>query len=115
MIGVVMCMKRQKTLKRITIFQILYCTCCVLSCILFLIHDHTENYRLHELGMLFMFGWIINPIGPITLIVGLLDHIPTHEAKEVSPKWIWFILWPVIDTILWIVSGGIMVKVTGGV
>jgi len=108
-----------KRLKILTIFQILYCIFCVLSCTFFWIYDCTENYWLFGLGVLSMYGWCVNPIGPITLIGGLSTYWKERKNEEdrniVGMKWIWFLIWPVVDSVLFFVSGDIMVGITGGV
>lgn len=112
-------MNTLKRLKRLTIFQILYCSFCVLSCIFFWIYESTENDRLLSLGILSMYGWCVNPIGPITLIGGLRTYWKERKNEEdrnlIGIKWIWFLIWPVIDTVLYVVSAGMMVGITGGV
>lgn len=112
-------MSTLKRLRVLTIFQALYCGFCALSCVLFLIYDRTEYDWLLFFGILSMYGWCINPIGPVTLILGLRTYLRERKNEVyrnlIGFKWVCFLVWPVIDTVLYIVSGVTMVGVTGGV
>ena len=66
-----------------------------------------------------LFGWIINPIGLITLIVGLILYfseksVPDNQIK-IGFKWIWFVMFFIIDLLLYLTSAVLSVVFTGGV
>lgn len=112
-------MKTLKRLKVLTRFQILYCICCLLSCVCWWVYDAARSDWTLFLGILSMYGWCFNPIGPITLVMGLRTYLQERRnllmRERIGIQWIWFLIWPVIDTVLYVVSAGMMVEVTGGV
>lgn len=66
-----------------------------------------------------MYGFIVNPIGLISVIVGLKffysEKGNTESRKIIGNKWIWYILFLVIDVLLYITAGLLTVVYTGGV
>ena len=71
------------------------------------------------LGNILLSGWIINPIGLITLIVGLIPYVsekrvPDNRTK-IGCKWIWFVVFFIIDFLIYLTSAVLMVVLTGGV
>ena len=71
------------------------------------------------LGNILLSGWIINPIGLITLIVGLIlyvseKRVPDNRTK-IGCKWIWFVVFFIIDFLIYLTSAVLMVVLTGGV
>ena len=112
-------MKTLKALRISSVFQAVYCFFCVLSSVLFLIYKSTDMDILVGLGVLAMYGWSINPVGPVTLAVGMVlfsgERKDPVQKERIGKKWLWFIAWFVIDTVLWVLAGGLMVGITGGV
>lgn len=66
-----------------------------------------------------IYGWIINPIGLISIVVGLILFFSEKDKDEnrkiIDKKWIWFIVFFVIDTLLYLTAGILTVAFTGGV
>ena len=69
--------------------------------------------------MLSSYGWIINPIGILTIVLGLSFYFSERNQegakKIIGKKWGWFILLFIIDTLLYITCAVLMVVLTGGV
>lgn len=88
---------------------------------------HDEKGDLHSidfdvffsLGNILVYGWIINPIGLISVVVGLMLFFSEKGVDEnrqiIGKKWIWFILFFVIDILLYLTAGVLTVAFTGGV
>lgn len=112
-------MKTLKYLRKATIFQWVFIGSCVLSSALFLLHAATDVHLFVGLGILAMYGWIINPVGPVGLYFGLKAYLTERTDPDwhriIGKRWHWFIAWIILDTILFVVAVGIMVAVTGGV
>ncbi len=111
-------MKTIKWLKISIILQSIYAFFCIFSTICFTINRYLGIYKFFSLGMISTYGWIINPTGILTIVLGLSFYFfekNKEDAKKViGKKWVWFIVLFVIDTLLYITCGGLMVVLTGG-
>ncbi|WP_458464078.1 hypothetical protein [Paenibacillus sp.] len=112
-------MKTIKWLKASIFLQIIYAFFCIFSTICFAINHHWGIYNFFSLGMLSAYGWIINPTGILTIVLGLSFYF-SEKGKEnaekiIGRKWAWFVWFFIIDTLLYITCGGLMVIFTGGV
>lgn len=115
-------MKNIKTIKwlRISIIlQVIFTSFCISSLICLLIHKYFNIDVFFSLGNVLIYGWIINPVGLITLITGLIlffiDKKDIKNSTVIGKKWIWFILFFIFDIILYLISGVLLVTITGGV
>ena len=66
-----------------------------------------------------MYGWIMNPIGLLSSVIGLFIFFSEKSAAEnrniIQKKWIWFIVFFIIDILLYLTAGALTVVFTGGV
>ena len=111
-----------KTLKAIKITSILngiFCFFCVASIVCFAINRYFDLRVFFDIANILIYGWIINPVGIISFVVCLmlfLTECKSSEAKQVmEKKWIWIFIWPIITTLLYLVSSILTVAFTGGV
>ena len=111
-------MKTLKAIKTATIWNCIFCFSCVLSTVCLAIAEGYDS-RLFDVGMIAVYGWMVNPFPIISCIRCLTVYLAERKnpmyQQMIGRKWVWIILWPVITTVLWIVSGGLFVKFTGGV
>lgn len=108
-----------KWLKISIILQVIFALFCISSLVCILVYKYSHTDIFLSLCILSMYGWIINPTGLITIIIGLTFFFIDKKDKEsritIGKKWIWFILFFVFDTLLYLVSIGEFVAITGGV
>ena len=116
-------MKTLKALKITSILNGIFCLCCILFLACLAINRYCalgeiENV-ISTINRIFLWGWIINPIGIVSFIVCLTLFVVERRdqvAKQViGLKWIWIFIWPIITTVLYFLSIGLMVDITGGV
>ena len=112
-------MKTIKWLKISAILHVFYCFFCISSLLCYAINRYLDIHIFFYLGNILLFGWIINPIGLITLIVGLILYfseksVPDNQIK-IGFKWIWFVMFFIIDLLLYLTSAVLTVVFTGGV
>lgn len=112
-------MKTIKWLKISVILQVFYYFFCISSSLCFAINRYLDIHIFYSLGNILLFGWIINPIGLITLIVGLILYfseksVPDNQIK-IGFKWIWFVMFFIIDLLLYLTSAILTIVFTGGV
>ena len=96
-----------KTIKWLKISIVLHCIFslfCSASSLCFAIHRCFDLRIFFTLGNFLVYGWIINPIGFISVVVGLIFFF-TEKGKEenrkiIGKKWIWFAVFFVIDILL---------------
>ena len=112
-------MKTVKLLKISIVLQSIFAFFCVASSLCFGIHRYFDIDLFFSLGTILLYGWIINPIGPLSLILGLIfffsEKGEDENRKIIEKKWIWFILFFVIDILLYLTAGVLLVHFTGGV
>ena len=107
-------MQTIKWLKISIILQIIYAFFCIASSLCFAINRYFDLDLFFSLGNILVSGWSINPIGLISVVVGLIIFL-TEKDKIIGKKWIWFILFFIIDIILYLTSAVLTVVFTGGV
>ena len=112
-------MKTMKWLKIAAFLQAVFVFCCVFSNICFALYRWLDMRPFFGIASVLLYGWMVNPTGPVTLIVGMkrfLSERPDPEYREqIGKKWLWFPVWFVFDLLLWVVSSVVMVALTGGV
>lgn len=112
-------MKTMKWLKISVILQIVYVFFCISSISCFAITRYFDVNGFFALGNILIYGWIINPTGFVTLIVGFIFFFAEKGIEEyrktIGDRWIWFILFFVFDILLYLVSAYFLVFLTGGV
>lgn len=112
-------MKTIKWLKTSIVLQSIFAFFCISATLCFAIHSYSDLDIFFSLGNILVYGWIINPIGLISVIVGLKFFFSEKRADEhrkiIGKKWLWFILFFIIDIILYLTAGVLMVVFTGGV
>lgn len=111
-------MKTIKWLKISIILQSIYIFSCIFSTICFAINHYLGRYKFFSLGMLAIPGWLLNPTGILTIALGLSFYFSEKSNEDfkkiIGKKWIWFIVFFVIDTFLYLACGGMMAVLTGG-
>ncbi len=112
-------MKTIKALKITSVLQGIFCLCCVATVACLWVYRLTGNWDIFALGNLFMFVWIVNPVALISFCICLSTYLEERkqpDAKEkIGAKWVWILVWPLITTAFYLVSGGLFVVLTGGV
>lgn len=112
-------MKTIKALKTVTIWNCIFCFSCILSVICLAINHYCNTNALSLIGAISVYGWMVNPI-PLILCIRCFKLYLKERKDELTKqaigwKWIWIFVWPIITTILWLLSGGLFVMFTGGV
>lgn len=112
-------MKTIKWLKVSVILQAIFVFFCISSLLCFVVNRYMDIDIFFSLGNILLYGWIINPIGLIILIVGLIlyfseKRVPDKRTK-IGRKWIWFVLFFIIDLLLYLISAVLTVVLIGGV
>lgn len=112
-------MRTLKWLKTAAVLQAVFVFSCVSSNVCFALYRRLDMRIFFNIATVLLYGWMVNPTGPLTLIVGLkrfLSERPNSEyCEQIGKKWLWFPVWFVFDLLLWIVSSVVMVTLTGGV
>ena len=112
-------MKTIKWLKISIVLQSIFAFFCVSSSLCFAINRYLDLRSFFTLGNILIFGWIINPIGLISVVVGFILFFSEKDIEQnrriIGKKWIWFILFLVIDILLYLTAGVLTVAFTGGV
>ena len=112
-------MKTIKWLKTSIVLQSIFLFFCIASSLCLAINRYFDAKIFFTLGNALIYGWIINPIGLISVVVGLIIFFSEKRLegnrKIIGKKWIWFILFFVIDILLYLTAGVLMVAFTGGV
>ena len=111
-------MRTIKWLKISIILQSIYIFFCIFSTICFAINRYLGIYKFFSLGLLSTYGWIINPTGILTVVLGMSFYSSEKGNEDfkkiIGKKWIWFIVFFIIDTFLYLACGGMMAVLTGG-
>ena len=112
-------MKTIKWLKISIALQSILAFFCIASSLCFAINRYFDLSIFFTLGNILIYGWIINPIGLISVVVGLVlffsEKSNNEHRKIIGNKWIWFIVFLVIDILLYVTAGVLTVAFTGGV
>ena len=112
-------MKTLKALKITSILNGIYCFFCIASTVCFAINHFYNLWNFFSIGIILVYGWMINPVGIVSFIVCLtlfLTERKNFEAKQaIGKKWIWIFIWPIVTTVFYIGAGVLMVVLTGGV
>lgn len=112
-------MKTMKWLKISVILQVVYVFFCISSISCFAITRYFDVDGFFAWGNILIYGWIINPTGFVTLIIGLIFFLAEKGVEEyrkiIGKRWICFILLFVFDILLYLVSVFFLVFLTGGV
>ncbi len=112
-------MKTLKVLRITSILNGILCLFCVASIVCFAINHFFDIRSLFSIGIILSYGWIINPVGIVSFVVCLslfLTERKSQEAKQVIGKaWIWIFVWPVITTVVYLIAGVLLVRITGGI
>ncbi len=112
-------MKTIKWFKTSIVLQSIFAFFCIASSLCFAINRYFDLRFFFSLGNILIYGWIINPIGLVSVIVGLIIFFSEKGVEEnckiIGKKWIWFILFFVIDILLYLTAGVLTVAFTHGV
>jgi len=112
-------MRTIKWLKTSIVLQSIFAFFCIASSVCFAFHRYFDLLVFFTLGNILIYGWIVNPIGLISVIAGLIIFFSEKDVEEnrriIGKKWIWFILLFVIDILLYLTAGVLTVAFTGGV
>ena len=112
-------MKTMKWLKISVILQVVYVFFCISSISCFAVTRYFDADGFFALGNILIYGWVINPTGFVTLIIGLIFFFAEKGIEDyrkiIGKRWIWFILFFVFDILLYLTSLFLLVFLTGGV
>lgn len=112
-------MKTLRMLKITSILNGIFCFYCIVSNVCFAIYKYYDIYTAFGIGIILLYGWMLNPVGIITFIRGLAiykEERKIPEAKRIiGLKWIWIFIWFIITVVFWFLGGVIFVYFTGGV
>ena len=112
-------MKTLRALKIASILNSIFCLSCIISIICFAVNHYYQTNLLSLIGVLFVYGWMVNPIPLISCILCFILYLTERkvetERQTIGWKWIWILIWPVITTAFWVFGGGLFVIITGGV
>lgn len=112
-------MRTTKWLKISIVLQIIFAFFCIASSLCFAINRYFDLRFFFSLGNILIYGWVINPIGLISVVVGSIFFFSEkgndESRKIIGKKWIWFIVFFVIDILLYLTAGMLTVAFTGGV
>ena len=112
-------MKTLKALKITSILNGIFCFCCILSIGGLAIGNYYDSQICWSIGNILTITWIINPIGLVSFGICLslfLKERKNQEAKQImGKKWIWIFIWPIITTVVYLMTGGMFAAITGGV
>ena len=113
------CVKTIKWLKISIVLQGIFAFFCIASSLCFAINRYFNLDLFFKLGNILLPGWIVNPLGLISVVVGFIFFFSEKDNDEnrkiIGKKWIWFIAFLVIDILLYLTSGVLTVAFTGGV
>ena len=112
-------MKTIKWLKTTIVLQSIFAFFCIASSLCFAINRYFDLRVFFSLGNILIYGWLINPIGLISVVVGFTlffsEKSNDENRKIIGKKWIWFIVFFIIDILLYLTAGMLLVVFTGGV
>ena len=112
-------MKTLKWLKTAAVLQAVFVFSCVSSNVCFALYRWLDMRVFFNIAAVLLYGWMVNPTGPLTLIVGLKRYLSERSNPEYSQrigkKWLWFPVWFVFDLLLYLAAIMAMVALTGGV
>ena len=112
-------MKTIKLLKISVVFQMFFVFSCIFPIVCFAINRYFGIHALVGIGEILSLCLVFNPTGLLTLVIGMSLYLYEKENQDfkkiIGRKWIWFILFFVMDTLLYLASGGMIVLLTGGV
>lgn len=112
-------MKTIKWLKTTIVLQSIFAFFCIASSLCFAINRYFDLRVFFSLGNILVYGWLINPIGLISVVVGFIFFFSekgnNENRKIIGKKWIWFIVFFIIDILLYLTAGMLLVVFTGGV
>ena len=112
-------MKTLKALKITSILNCIFCFCCIASTGCMAISRYLDINVFFRIGDLLVITWIINPIGIISFAICLTTFMVERTSPEtrqvIGKKWIWIFVWPIITTLIYLISSILTVAFTGGV
>ena len=112
-------MKTLKALKITSILNSIFCIFCIASTVCFAVNHYYNLRDFFSVGMLLVYGWIINPVGIVSffvcLVLFLIERKNQESKQAMGKKWIWIFVWPIVTTVFYLTAGGLMVVLTGGV
>ncbi|MBE6639828.1 MAG: hypothetical protein E7616_10390 [Ruminococcaceae bacterium] len=112
-------MKTLKALKITSILNSIFCILCIASTVCFAVNHYYNLRDFFSVGMILVYGWIINPVGIVSffvcLVLFLIERKNQASKQAIGKKWIWIFIWPIVTTVFYITAGGLMVVLTGGV
>ena len=100
------------------VLQILFVFCCISSTVCFAVSGFTDVGFLFTVGNVLIFGWILNPTGAIMLVLGIGKMLKKDGADNQSNsrnQGSWYLLFAVVDLLLYIAAAILTVVFTGGV
>ena len=112
-------MKTLKALKAMYILNGVFVFCCIASTICCAINHYSNIYTFFGIGVILAYGWIVNPSAIISCFCCFTFYLYEHKSPEfkqlVGKKWIWIFIFPIITTVLYLLSAVLFVGFTGGV
>ncbi len=112
-------MKTMRWLKISVVLQAIFVFFSVASILCFGINHYFDTRILGSIGEILAQFWILNPVAPVTLIVGLILYFAEKRDEEnrlkIGRKWLWFIVLFAFDVLLYLTSAVLLVALTGGI
>ena len=117
-------MKTINALKITSILNGIFCFCCIASTVCFAITHYQfivgDEWRTSfRIANTLIYGWVVNPIAPISFVVCILFFLIERKQPEnkqlIGKKWIWIFVWPIITALFYFAALILTVAFTGGV
>lgn len=112
-------MKTLKALKITSILSVLHCLWSIIFVACLIISWHFNSDIITNIGVISIFGWMINPLPVISASISLTlywDERHSPEAKQlIGKKYIWIFIWPLITSIFYFIAMGFFLYAARGV
>lgn len=99
-------MKTLKCLKITSILQALFCLCCILADVGFIINYYYPNRWLLIIENLIMYGLVINPVGIVSFVCGMCyfwqERKYPEQKRIIGCRWLWFFVWFIVTFVFWV-------------
>ena len=112
-------MNTRKWIKHAKFHFFVFLTACSLSTLLFLLHRMTDFRLLFRIGDFIVYLWLLNPLPVLTALIGLFRYLTDRKRPEeralIGKKWLALPAVLICTPLLWLISGCLVVALTGGV
>ena len=112
-------MKTLKWLRVSIALQIVFCISCIVGTICMILLAHYPYNILSFIACILFPLWELNPSAWIILFYGLtlflIERKDPEKRKQIGKRWLWFIVFFLFDTVMWLCAGYLLVTYMGGV